>query len=116
MPLTSIGDSEEVLGRGAQVMPGQPLQNDQDAAIRIPALLFNLINDRDNVGLFFALYDTPTLFPVGGGNDVNSNAPTGTEVGSRILAATVGPGLNFQNLTVNITIVLRLVTEQNVRL
>ena len=91
-------------------MPGE-LSPRQDAAISLPASLFESINDREDVGIFFALYDTPTLFPVNGGN--NRGAPRQTEVGSRVLAATVGPGLNFPNLVDNVTIVLRLVTTED---
>ena len=103
------------LGPGNQVTPGQLLPQ-QDVAISLNASLFELIDDRDNVGIFFALYDNSTLFPVDGGSNINSNKPRQTEVGSRVLAATVGPGLNFQNLDDPVIIVLRIVTEQNVRL
>ena len=90
-------------------MPGQ-LSPRQDAAISLPASLFESITDREDVGIFFAFYDTPTLFPVNGGS--NRDEPRQTEVGSRVLAATVGPGLNFLSLLDNVTIVLRLVTTE----
>ena len=80
----------------------------QNAAIRLPASLFKMITDRDNVSVFFALYDTPVLFPVNGGNSISSDGSVQTEVGSSVLAATVGPDINFQNLAEPITIVLRL--------
>ena len=85
-------------------MPGQ-LSQDQVAAISLPGSLFQSINDSgDNVGLFFAHYNTPTLFPIDGGS---------AEVGSCVLAATVGgPDLLFQDLVENVTIVFRLVTEK----
>ena len=89
-------------------MPGQ-LSPQQDAAISLPASLFQTITDREDVGIFFALYNSSTLFPVDRGRD--RDAPRRREVGSRVLAATVGPGLDFQNLTENITIVLRLTTN-----
>ena len=88
-------------------MPGE-LPPQQNAAIRLPASLFEMITDRDNVSVFFALYDTPVLFPVNGGNSISSDGSVQTEVGSGILAATVGPDINFQNLAEPITIVLRL--------
>ena len=75
-----------------------------------PASLFGMITDRDNVSVFFALYDTPILFPVNGGNSTSSDGSVLTEVGSSVLAATVGPDINFQNLTDPIIIVLRLQT------
>ena len=103
------------LGPGNQVTPGQLLPQ-QDVAISLNASLFELIDDRDDVGIFFALYDNSTLFPVDGGSNVNNDIdiPIRTEVGSHVLAATVGPGLDFPDLTDNIIIVFRLV--KNVRL
>ena len=89
-------------------MAGQ-LSSQQDAAISLPASLFQNITDRKDVGIFFALYNTSSLFPINRGR--NRGDPRRTEVGSRVLAATVGPDLNFQNLTENITIVLRRTTE-----
>ena len=88
-------------------MPGQ-LPPQQYAAIRLPASLFRVIGDRDNVSVFFALYDAPILFPVNGGNSISSDGSIQTEVGSSVLAATVGPDINFFNLEEPITIVLRL--------
>ena len=88
-------------------MPGQ-LSPQQYAAIRLPASLFRVIGDRDNVSVFFALYDAPILFPVNGGNSISSDGSIQTEVGSSVLAATVGPDINFMNLEEPITIVLRL--------
>ena len=90
-------------------MPGQ-LFPQQDAAISLPASLFQTITDREDVGIFFALYNSSTMFPVNGGR--NSGDPRRREVGSRILATTVGPGLNFQNLTKNITIVFRQIVRE----
>ena len=89
-------------------MSGQ-LAPQQDAAISLPASLFQTITDREDVGIFFALYNVSTLFPVNGGR--NRNEPRRREVGSHVLAATVGPGLNFQNLMENVTIVLRQITD-----
>ena len=95
---------------GNGVVAGQ-LPPQQNAAISLPASLFGMISDdRDNVSLFFALYDTPILFPVNGGNSRSSDGSVQTEVGSSVLAATVGPDINFQNLTDPIIIVLRLLT------
>ena len=89
--------------------PGQ-LPLEQDAAISLPASLFQTITDREDIGIFFALYNSSTLFPVDGGR--SRNEPRRREVGSRVLATTVGPGLNFPNLMENVTIVLRLVTTE----
>ncbi len=86
-------------------MPGQ-LAAEQTAAINLPASLFAIINDRPNVGVFFALYNTSVLFPVNGG--VDREEPRRSEVVTDVLAATVGPGIVFQNLEDNITVVLRV--------
>ena len=96
--------------------PGQLLPQ-QDAAISLNASLFELVDERDDVGIFFALYDTPILFAVDGGTgNINTDGSIQTKVGSRVLAATVGPGLNFRSLDDPVIVVLRLVTERNVRL
>ena len=107
----SLGNSKFVIDDEDQVMPGE-LSPRQDAAISLPVSLFESITDREDVGILFALYDTPILFPVNEGS--NHDESRWTVVGSCVLAATVGPDLNFQNLTENITIVLRQVTK-NVR-
>ena len=87
------------------MIPGQ-LAPQQTAAINLPASLFAIINDRPNVGVFFALYNTSVLFPVNGGS--NRDQPVRTEVVTDVLAATVGPGIVFQNLEENVTVVLRV--------
>ena len=92
------------------VMAGQ-LPPQLNAAISLPASLFGMISDdRDNVSVFFALYDTPILFPVNGGNSRSSDGSVQTEVGSSVLAATVGPDIDFQNLIDPVIVVLRLQT------
>lgn len=92
---------------GIEVMAGQ-LPPQLNAAISLPASLFQMITGRNNVSVFFALYDTPILFPVNGGNSISSDGSVQTEVGSSVLAATVGPDINFLNLTEPVIIVLRL--------
>ena len=84
------------------------LASQLDAAIGLPATLFGRIEDRANVGVFFAFYEIPILFPVSG--ELNGNLSRKTVVGSQVLAATVGPtaSINFQNLNEPITIVFRL--------
>ena len=102
---TTTGGNGAELADGGQVMPGQldPLQT---AAINLPASLFAIINDRPNVGVFFALYDNSILFPVDGGR--NTDQIRRPEVVSDVLAATVGPGIVFENLEENVTVVLRV--------
>ena len=87
--------------------PGQLLPQ-QDAAISLPASLFKRITSA-NVGVFFGLYKNATLFPVDGEKADNS-ASRRTQVGSQVLAATVGQNVSLQNLaqTESVTVVLRL--------
>ena len=102
-----------MLGSEDQVEPGQ-LSPQLDAAVSLPATLFEQIDDRDNIGIFFALqlHEASTLFPISGNL---SSTPRKASVGSHILAATVGPGINFQNLDEPVTILLRLqITNGNV--
>ena len=98
---------------GDQVTTDQ-LAPKQDAAINLPPSLFEQINDSSTVGLFFALYNDPTLFPVGEGNTDISGLKQ-TRVGSSVLATTVGPGISFENLEDNVTVTLRadIVEEVN---
>ena len=100
-----------MLGSEDQVEPGQ-LSPQLDAAVSLPATLFEQIDDRDNIGIFFALHEASTLFPIGRNP---SSTPREASVGSYILATTVGPGINFQNLDEPVTILLRLqITNGNV--
>ena len=92
-------------------MPGQ-LDPTQDAAVNLPASLFQQIDNRTTIGIFFALYSTPTLFPVNKERSVHSDE---SDVGSPVLSITVGPGLKFRELEHNITVVLRLIPN-NVRI
>ena len=103
------GDDELKVGPGDQVEPGQ-LSAQLDAAISLPASLFKQIDGLTNVGIFFAFYEMSTLFPVGGG--FMNRFSLQRTVGSYILAATVGPGIDFQNLDEPVTIVLRLQIAQ----
>ena len=77
---------------------------DETAAVFLPAHLFQSITNRTNVGIFFNVYGTGVLFPI----TKETNASTTTVVGSPVLAATVGSGLNFKNLAEPVTIMLRL--------
>ena len=96
-----------VIASGDQVTSDQDLSQ-TDAAISLPASLFEVIDDPTNVGLFFARYSVSTLFPVNGGADINTNAPRQTVVGSHVLSATVGLDTNFQNLKEPVTVLLHL--------
>ena len=93
------------------------LSASETAAAFLPASLFQLITDRDAVGIFFAVYDAGVLFPIT--NDTQRNQETNssitTVVGSPVLAATVGPGLNFVGLAEPVRILLRLNEELDLR-
>ena len=84
-------------------MPSQ-LSPQQDAAIRLPPSLFEELNNLPNVGIFFGRYENSTLFPV------RRNITNGrlTQVGSQVLAATVGQNLPLRNLPEPVTITLSL--------
>ena len=75
------------------------LSENETAAAFLPASLFRSITDLNSIGSFFAVYDTGVLFPI-------TNATT--VVGTPVLAATVGSGLNFSDLTEPVRILLRL--------
>jgi hypothetical protein len=103
----NAGDNDLMLGSEDLAEPSQ-FSSEFDAAISLPATLFDLIDNRDNVGVFFALHEASTLFPIGGNSSGTFISPRKASVGSHILAATVGPGINFQNLDDPVTIFLRL--------
>ena len=77
---------------------------EETAAVFLPASLFHSITNRTNVGIFFNVYDTGVLFPI----TKETNASIKTVVGSPVLAATVGSGLDFNGLAEPVTIMLRL--------
>jgi hypothetical protein len=110
----TAGDSDLMLGSEDQAELSQ-FSSQVDAAISLPATLFDLVDNRDNIGVFFALHEASTLFPIGGNSSGTFISPRKASVGSHILAATVGPGINFQNLDEPVTILLRLqITNGNV--
>ena len=71
-----------------------------------------MITDRglDNIGSFFAVYDTGVLFPITNATEIDqeTNATVTTVVGSPVLAATVGLQLSFSELKEPVSILLRL--------
>lgn len=96
------------------IMGNRALADNQVASIALPPNLFQEITDRTQVGVFFGLYNESTLFPVRTREDVASAVPDRTTiVGSPIIAATVGPGLSFNNLQPPVEVNLRIPTEIN---
>ncbi len=83
------------------------LSSQFNGAIDLPASLFEQIDDHSNIGVFFAFYELSSLFPVAGESN-SSSSPMRKVVISQILAATVGSGIDFQNLTNAVTISFRL--------
>ena len=106
----STGGGEPVVASGnqvAQTITGQvSMQQDIDA-ISLPQSLFQILNDSANIGVFYGLYETATLFPAGGGN-TDTSAPRQLQVCSRVLATTVGRNVTIQNLEEPVTVTLRL--------
>ena len=80
------------------------------AATYLPASLFQSIVNRTNVGVVFNVYNTGVLFPITNATEQvqGTNASITTVVGSPVLGVTVGPGLNFSNLTEPVRILLQL--------
>ena len=93
------------------------LSASETAAAFLPASLFQLITDQDDVGIFFALYDTGVFFPItiDTQRDQETNSSITTVVGSPVLAATVGSGLNLVGLAEPVKILLRLNEELDLR-
>ena len=77
------------------------LNDGQTAAAFLPPSLFHSITDRglDNIGSFYAVYNTGALFQI-------TNATT--VVGSPVLAASVGLRLRFNELEEPVRILFRL--------
>ena len=104
----STDGSEPLLVPVNQMMPDQ-LSQKQNAVVSLPQSLFKSLNfnNSENVGVFFGIYETANLFPVGG-RTADSNAPRQARVCSQVLAATVGENTTIQNLEEPVTVVLRL--------
>ncbi len=84
------------------------------AAVSLPPSLFDDITDRgpdDGVGIFFLLYENSILFPV---RSTGMNSTRQPAVASTIVAATVGPGLNFVDLDPPVEIILRTINTFDV--
>ena len=77
------------------------------ATINLPPSLFNDVPDnRPVIGVFFALYENPALLPAT--RVADNETFEETAVGSPIVAATVGPGIDFFDLDPPVTITLGL--------
>ena len=85
------------------------LSEDETAAAFLPGSLFGSVTGREDLGIFFAVYDIGVLFPIANDTQMyqDTDASVRTVVGSPVLAATVGPGLNFTGLEEPVRILLR---------
>ena len=96
------------------------LNEDEMAAAFLPASLFQSIANRDNIGSFYAVYNTGVLFPIAKAAQIDQGMNTSftTVVGSPVFAATVGLRQRFSGLTEPVRILLRLndlgVSDRNV--
>ena len=86
------------------------LSEDETAAAYLPGSLFGSVTGREDLGIFFAVYDVGVLFPIANDTQMyqDTAASVTTVVGSPVLAATVGPGLNFTGLEEPVRILLRM--------
>ena len=86
------------------------LNEEETVAAFLPPSLFQSITDRNSTGIFFAVYETGVFFPITNATELveRTNTTVTTAVGSPVLAATVGPGLNFSELEEPVRILLRL--------
>ena len=96
------------------------LSEDEMAAAFLPASLFQSITSHDNVGSFYAVYNTGVLFPIAKPPQIDQgmNTSVTTVVGSPVFAVTVGLRQSFSELTEPVRILLRLndlgVSDRNV--
>ena len=81
-----------------------------------PSLFEQFESDAREVGIFFSLYESPSLFPIARESDSPTTADSEddggimSQVGSSVVAATVSAGgrTEFPNLTDPVIVVLRL--------
>lgn len=81
------------------------------ASVMLPPELFQDIGDPegDSVGVIFALYMEPTLFPIRPLVRMeNDTPPLRSEAASPVVAATVGAGLEFSELEPSVVIFIKL--------
>ena len=91
------------------------LSANETAAAFLPASLFNLTQNGSKLGIYFNVYNSGVLFPVKNQTQsLGSNSSVTTVIGSPVLAATVGPMLNFSGLAEPVRILLRLNEELEV--
>ena len=79
------------------------------ASIILPSSLFDQVpGERQFIGVYFALYGEPALLPVTSSPMMRENVSR--SVGTPIVAATVGPGIDFSGLDPPVVITLGLLS------
>ncbi len=87
--------------------PTPPPTAGVSASIVLPPELFGQVpNERRSIGVYFALYGDPALLPVSQSTVTNVTRSVGTP----IVAATVGPGIDFVGLDPPVVITLGLLS------
>ena len=109
MELTANGRSFSSSGQAGNTNI-TTLNEEETVAAFLPPSLFQSITDRNSTGIFFAVYNTGVFFPITNATELieRTNTTVTTVVDSPVLAATVGPGLNFSGLEDPVRILLRL--------
>ena len=109
MPFSYPGGDELTHSSEDEINDTSPLSPQQEAAISLPASLFESVQYHDNIGIFFAFYEQSTLFPVNTDDD-DSSAPSQVQVGSPVIASTVGGDNSYiENLGEPVIITLKIV-------
>lgn len=99
--------------RTEQMSTSDGLSPLQGANISLPHSLFQMINSSTNVGVFYGIYNSSTLFPVAAPQGNDTSVDRQTQVVSNVVAVTVGQNdMRFENLPQPVTIVLGLQKEQ----
>ena len=94
----------------------EPLAPEEIGTVFLPPSLFTRMESGAEVGIFFSLYESPSLFPIAGESDLPSEDGIMSQVGSSVVAATLSAGqTEFTNLTDPVIVVVRLNTSlQNI--
>ena len=99
----------------APTLLSRPLAAGQDASITLPPAAFAATPQTPHVGVYFALYHTPVLFPLRSPEGGVATNATRTVVASSVLATTVSTDLLPSNITPPVQIQLRLTGISEVR-
>lgn len=105
----NIADEKPVTSPSVNLSPSETSLGN---SISLPSSLFQRVKSNTNsIGIVFTLYEAATLFPVGESSR-SSNNQTMTQVGSQIIAASVGENIEFEDLEDPVTVVLQLENQE----